>query len=276
LDRVDVFRIKLNEQSSTSFERIELQLDSTYQILSGPENFVLMPYDQVILRDIPLFDSKRTIQLSGQVHYPGSYALSSERVFLSELIEQAGGLTAIADERNVTFLRTYGKLGPVSINFKKAMENKRNPRYDPLVIEGDVITISTLFTTIGIRSRATRLENLVELSGARDRNVYYFNYQGKKSAKWYIQEHAGGFAEKVDKSSLTALMPNGQVKGTTSILGLAHKYPEVSPGDILALDFKAPKPEKEVKKPVDWDRIANTVIQGTLSTITLLLLVRNF
>jgi protein involved in polysaccharide export with SLBB domain len=276
LDRVDVFRLKINEKSSTNFERLELQIDSTYQILSGPENFVLMPYDQVILRDIPLFDSKRTIQLSGQVLYPGTYALSSERVFLSELIEQAGGLTAIADEGNATFLRTYGKIGPVSINFKKAMENKRNPRFDPLVLEGDVITIPTLSTTIGIRSQATRLENLVELSGARERNVYYFNYQGKKSAKWYIRQHAGGFAEKVDKSSLTALMPNGQVKGTTSILGLAHKYPEVSPGDILALDFKAPKPEKEAKKPVDWDKIANTVIQGTLSTITLLLLVRNF
>lgn len=276
LDRVDVFRLKINEKSSTSFERIELQLDSTYQILSGPENFVLMPYDQVILRDIPLFDSKRTIQLSGQVLYPGTYALSSERVFLSELIEQARGLTAIADESNATLLRTYGKIGPVSINFKKTMENKRNPRFDPLVLEGDVITIPTLSTTIGIRSQATRLGNLVELSGARERNVYYFNYQGKKSAKWYIRQHAGGFAEKVDKSSLTALMPNGQVKGTTSILGLAHKYPEVSPGDILALDFKAPKPEKAEKKPLDWDRITNTFIQGTLSTITLLLLVRNF
>jgi hypothetical protein len=120
------------------------------------------------------------------------------------------------------------------------------------------------------------MEGLVELSGARDRNVYFFNYQGKKSAKWYIRQNAGGFAEKVDKSSLTVLSPNGQVQGTKSILGLAKDYPTVSPGDILALDFKAPKPQKAEKKPLDWDKITNTFIQGTLSTITLLLLVRNF
>lgn len=276
LDRVDVFRLKVNEQSTTKFERLELQIDSTFQLLAGPENFVLMPYDQVILRDIPLFDSKRNIQLSGQVLYPGSYALKSERVFLSELIEQAGGLNAIADKGNATFIRSYGNIGPVAIDFRKAMNRKRNPRYDPLVLEGDVITIPTLSTTIGIRSRATRMEGLVELSGARDRNVYYFNYQGKKSAKWYIRQNAGGFAEKVDKSSLTVLSPNGQVQGTKSILGLTKDYPTVSPGDILALDFKAPKPQKAEKKPLDWDKITNTFIQGTLSTITLLLLVRNF
>lgn len=275
LDRLDVFRLNVNEQAATSFEKIELQLDTAFQVVSGPANFMLMPYDQLVLRDIPLFDTKRNVQLSGQVLYPGLYAMQSERVFLSELIEQAGGVTAIGDTRNATLLRSYGNVGPVAIDFRRAMNHKRNPKFDPLVLEGDVITIPKLQTTLGIRSRATRLEALVDLAGVRERSVYTYSYQGRKSAKWYIRNNAGGFAEKVDKESVTASMPNGQVKGTKTYLGVLRKYPEVAPGDIISMDYKPVNPERE-KKPVDWDKLSNTIVQSTLSTLTLLLLVRSF
>jgi len=249
-------------------------VDSSFQLVQAPLGFRLMPYDQVVVRDIPMFESQRTIQISGQVLYPGQYALETDRVYLSQLIADAGGLTGIADDRNATLFREYNNLGPLGINLRLALRHRQNPRFDPLVLEGDVVTIPKLQSSVGMRIRATRLEGLVEQADLQPKAITHFSYQGQKSAKWYIKRNAGGFARKEDRRSVTVAMANGQVMGTHTKLGLFKVYPTVYPGSVVSVDYKPEKPVSD--RRFDWDRFANATIQTATSAVTLLLLISRF
>ncbi|MGH7482513.1 MAG: SLBB domain-containing protein, partial [Longimicrobiales bacterium] len=54
--------------------------------------FELRPYDQVYVRRLPEFEPPRTVELGGEVRYPGDYALMRKDERLSSLIQRAGGL----------------------------------------------------------------------------------------------------------------------------------------------------------------------------------------
>jgi len=65
--------------------------DSAYieHILQTP----LHPDDRIFVRSIPKYREKHTVEIQGEVTYPGDYALLKEPTYLSEVIEMAGGFT---------------------------------------------------------------------------------------------------------------------------------------------------------------------------------------
>ena len=90
-NRVEIFRTTLSPTEKTRLEMITLEVDSSYQVIH-PQNFTLQPYDQVVVRLTPDFTLGRTVELNGQVKYPGIYVLESKQTQLSEVIKMAGGL----------------------------------------------------------------------------------------------------------------------------------------------------------------------------------------
>ncbi len=67
-------------------------------------NILLQPYDQVEIRQVSDVHVREFVQVSGEVLYPGTYALSrGER--LSSLLRRAGGLTPEAFPEGSIFLR---------------------------------------------------------------------------------------------------------------------------------------------------------------------------
>ena len=93
---MQVFRTILSTTEKTKLEMISLEVDSNYQVVS-PINFKLQPYDQVVVRLTPEFTLGRTIELTGQVKYPGTYVLDSKQTKLSDIIKMAGELLRDAD-----------------------------------------------------------------------------------------------------------------------------------------------------------------------------------
>ncbi|MDA3906233.1 MAG: SLBB domain-containing protein [Bacteroidales bacterium] len=270
-NRVEVFRTILSPTEKTRLEMITLELDSNYQLIN-PTIFNLQPYDQIVVRMTPEFTLGRLVQITGQVKYPGTYVLESKEVHLSELIKNAGGCLDEADSRGSRLFRTYNNRGSITMDIKKAVRNEGNAKFDPILFEGDVINIERKENTVEIRPNATRLAESTLAETGETLNVVF---QGNRSARWYIKNYAGGFAERADKNSVTVILKNGQVKSTKNPLWVFRNSPNVEPGSMISLQMKPPKVEKEsTREKTSWGEVFGTTLSAVTTALTVLVLAK--
>lgn len=238
LNRVEVFRTILSPTEPARVEMTTLQIDTAYKVIN-PSNFVLQPYDQVVVRLVPEFTTGRLVEISGEVTYPGVYVLGPGQVHLSEVIRMAGGLLGSADKAGSRMFRTFNQTGNIAMDAGRAVRRNGNIRFDPILMEGDVINILRLENTVMIHHQGTRLS---ETSGSN--GVLHLVYQGSKSAAWYIKNYAGGFLHNADRNSVTVTLKNGQMKGTGRTIFWIRKYPKVSTGSLINVRMEPAKPVK--------------------------------
>ena len=270
-NRVEIFRTILSPTEKAKLEMITLAVDSNYQVVS-PKNFTLQPYDQLVVRLTPEFTMGRTVEINGQVEYPGTYALESKQISLSEVIKMAGGLLADADPYGSALFRTYRKRGNISMNLQKALLHDKNLKYDPILFEGDVININRLENTVSIHGIGTRMAQYsIYADSSEVKNVIY---QGSKSAKWYIENFAGGFVKRANRNSVTVTLPNDQMLSTTRTFLVFRKYPKAKPGSIISLQMKPPKEKPADGKGTDWDSITGRTTASLTAVLTLYLLIQ--
>lgn len=267
LDRVEVFRLNL-EGKEAKMTRIPLSVDENF---NPTEPFSLQPYDHLVVRMKTNFGQSRTIQINGRVHYPGVYVLEDSRTQLSEIIAMAGGLQDDASPYCV-LTRSYGDRGPIGLNLKDAQHHRKNLKYDPILMEGDVINVVRQENTVTILETGTRFGQYVpdEFSSSQKSIVY----QGPHSAKWYINHYAGGFQKFADRNSVTVTLPNNQSEGTKKFLWM-RIYPKVQPGSVITLSMDQKRIEKaeEPKEKVRWDQVAASTLSALTSVVSMILLI---
>lgn len=268
-NRVEVFRTILSPTEKTRLDMITIQVDENYQVVS-PQNFTLQPYDQVVVRLTPEFTLGRSIELNGEVVYPGVYVLETKQVHLSEVIKMAGGLLATADPLGSQLFRTYRNRGHISMNLGKTMQNQRNNSYDPILFEGDVININRLENTVTIRENGTLMSQYSIYP--EDNDIKNVIYQGSKSARWYIRNFAGGFQKRANRNSVTVTLPNNQMLSTKRFLFIRN-YPNAESGSIISLQMKPEKPVYPDGKKTDWDGALSRTTQSLTAVLTLYLLI---
>ncbi len=66
--------------------------------------FALIPFDQLVVRQMPNWTDNESVFIGGEVNAPGRYSITKEDT-LSSLIQRAGGLTVYADAKAAIFLR---------------------------------------------------------------------------------------------------------------------------------------------------------------------------
>ncbi|MBK5101080.1 MAG: SLBB domain-containing protein, partial [Desulfobacteraceae bacterium] len=83
-----------------------LNFDVRKALANDPvDNLILKPLDVVHIKEIPeWWEKKKTVNISGEVFFPGQYQLQKEE-HLSDLIERAGGYTEQAYLRGAFFTR---------------------------------------------------------------------------------------------------------------------------------------------------------------------------
>ena len=271
LNRVEIFRTILSPTEKAKLSMITLEVDSNYQVVR-PQNFNLQPFDQVVVRLTPEFTLGRTIEINGQVMYPGAYALKSKQVQLSEVIKMAGGLLNDADPIGSGLFRTYHNRGNISMNIKQAMLHAGNLQADPILFEGDVININRLENTVSIRGVGTRMAQYSIFSDSTEiKNVIY---QGNKSAGWYIRNYAGGFEKRADRNSVTVNLPNDQMVSTKRFLFIFRNYPTAKSGSMITLQMKPPKEIRPEGQKTDWDSALSRTTQSLTAALTLYLLIQ--
>ena len=271
LNRVEVFRTILSPREKVKLEKFTVELDSTFKLINQT-GFALQPYDYIVVRQTPEFALGRSVELNGQVSYPGVYPLESKEIHLSEVLKMAGGLLPDADAIGSSLFRTFRKRGAITMNVNKAIERSMNMRFDPILFEGDVININRRENIVKIQEPGTRMS---QYSASPDETgAKLIVYQGPASAKWYIKHYAGGFLKDADKNSVVVTLPNNQMRATKRFL--FHRfYPMVEPGSVITLRMKPPVIlDVNGNKKMDWDSFFARTLSATTALVALMVLAK--
>lgn len=260
--RVDVSRRIKDPKSTHSTDSIGQMFTFALKdgfVIDGEQGFTLQPYDQVFVRRSPGYQAQQNVQVTGEVIFGGTYAMTTTEERLSDLVKKAGGATPKAylhgaklirvanDEekkrmRDVINLmnRQFGEammdsLGirvedtfSVGIDLEKAMAQPGS-EYDLVLREGDVLSVPKLNNTVKVNG-AVMMPNTV-------------GYLSDKNANYYLDQ-AGGYALNAKKSKKFVIYMNGQVariKGRSKdkiepgceIIVPSKKNKRVNVGEIL-------------------------------------------
>ncbi len=271
LNRIEIYRTILSPREKVKLEKFTVELDSTFKTTSQT-SFSLQPYDYIVVRQTPEFAVGRSVEVNGQVSYPGVYPLESKEVHLSEVLKMAGGILPDADPIGSSMFRTFRKRGAITMNVDKAIARSMNMRFDPILFEGDVININRRENIVKIQEPGTRMSQYSanpDSTGAK-----LIVYQGPASAKWYIKHYAGGFLKDADKNSVVVTLPNNQMRATKKFF-LYRIYPRVEPGSVITLRMKPPViPDPTGKKGMDWDSFFARTLSATTALVALMVLAK--
>ena len=264
-NKIQVFRTELSTTQPVEFKLIELEVDSDYKLIN-PQNFKLQPYDHLVVRLTPEFNFGTTIEINGQVKFPGVYVIENNKSNLAEAIKMAGGLLEDADKHGTTLFRTYKNRGDISFELDKINSSASDSNNNPILFGGDVININRLENTVTIFKQATGVDTYRTSEDGQE--FQNFLYQGNKSAKWYINNFSGGFQKFSNKRSVTVIFPNKKTLGTRRFLGI-NIYPKVKPGSSIRvkLDDKKQQRTLEPKEKLDLE----TTLSKSLATLTSIL-----
>ena len=74
-------------------------------VVDDNRDFVLEPYDEVLVRQSPSYNVQRHFSVTGEVNFPGEYTLTSREECVSDLVQKAGGLTPFAYVEGARIIR---------------------------------------------------------------------------------------------------------------------------------------------------------------------------
>lgn len=260
--RVDVSRRIKDPKSTHSTDSIGQMFTFALKdgfVIDGEQGFTLQPYDQVFVRRSPGYQAQQNVQVTGEVIFGGTYAMTTTEERLSDLVKKAGGATPKAYLRGAKLIRVandeekkrmrdvinlmnrqFGEammdsLGirvedtfSVGIDLEKAVASPGS-EYDLVLREGDVLSVPKLNNTVKVNG-AVMMPNTV-------------GYLSDKNANYYLDQ-AGGYALNAKKSKKFVIYMNGQVariKGRSKdkiepgceIIVPSKKNKRVNVGEIL-------------------------------------------
>lgn len=260
--RVDVSRRIKDPKSTHSTDSIGQMFTFALKdgfVIDGEQGFTLQPYDQVFVRRSPGYQAQQNVQVTGEVIFGGTYAMTTTEERLSDLVKKAGGATPKAYLRGAKLIRVandeekkrmrdvidlmnrqFGEammdsLGirvedtfTVGIDLEKAVANPGS-EYDLVLREGDVLSVPKLNNTVKVNG-AVMMPNTV-------------GYLSGENANYYLDQ-AGGYALNAKKSKKFVIYMNGQVariKGRSKdkiepgceIIVPSKKNKRVNVGEIL-------------------------------------------
>ena len=168
----------------------------------GAPEVPLQPYDEVLILKQPDFELQRTVQVRGEVRFPGTYALRSKSDRLTDVLDRVGGLTPQAYPNGIRFYRREANVGRVGLDLAQVLKDRRHK--DNIVLtDGDSLYIPAYVPTV-------RVEGAVNSPGS----VTYVQSQGLD----YYLSAAGGLTFRGDKKRVFVQQPNGNVRAV-------HKRP---------------------------------------------------
>lgn len=267
LDRVEVYRLVLKgNETRTLQETVSLDETGTY---SG--DFDLLPNDEIIVRRSANFENIETVELRGEVLYPGFYARKEGENKISDFISRAGGLTKEAFPEGAGLYRPSSEIGHVVIGLNKIIENPRIPA-NMVLKQGDVLSIPKPQELVRIETSGT-LANQFGIDSLTRDGIIEVAYQGPHTAEWYIERYAGGFDNKKAKQKWTTVeYASGQIKETKVRIGLLH-YPIVESGSTIRAGLKPYKTPKKPRERTSWGEVAQATLAGVTALVTLVVLI---
>ena len=248
---------------------VRVPLDSTYLFDRGPDGrylgppgvatrsggaaeVILRPYDNVLILRQPEWELQRTVDITGQVRYPGRYALKTRTDRLLDLITRAGGLTKEAYPAGIRFFRTADRGGRIGVDLPGVITD---PKFrDNLILsEGDSIFIPEYIPVVYVRGAVAAPTSVTYVPG--------------KNLEYYVSS-AGGYGREADANRAYVTQPNGKVQSVKK-----HWWflPDSKPGPLAGGTVFVPAKDPTDKK--DWLAIVGSVAQILASLATVVIVV---
>ena len=266
LKDAEIARLPADRSQGQLADTLRVPIDSTYLLErdrtgryigpvglpfpgGGAPEVALQPYDEILILKQPDFELQRTVQVRGEVRFPGTYALRSKGDHLTDVLDRAGGLTPQAYANGIRFYRREANAGRVGLDLAKVLKDKRN-RDNILLADGDSLYIPPYLPTV-------RVEGAVNSPGS----VTYARGQGLD----YYLSAAGGVSFRGDKGRVFVQQPNGNVRAVHKrplFFGTSKPTPE--PGAMVVV----PVPDTTAQ-PGNAAAVAGIIasIVGALTTI---------
>jgi protein involved in polysaccharide export with SLBB domain len=182
----------------------------------------LQPYDNVLILRQPEWELPRTVKITGQVKYPGPYALRTKTERLADLIQRAGGLTHEAYADGIVFTRQQDSVGRVGLDLQAVLRNARH-RDNVILAAGDSIYIPEYEPTVLVRGA-------VNAPGA-------VAFEPGRTIDWYVRA-AGGYQETGDKNHTYVVQPNGDKETVQRRFLVADAQPKPRAGAVVVVPLR--------------------------------------
>jgi polysaccharide biosynthesis/export protein len=215
---------------------------------AGAPEVPLEPYDNVLILKQPDFELQRTVTLTGEVRFPGRYALRAKDERLADLVARAGGLTPQAYPQGVRFYRAVNQVGRINVELKAALADPRS-RQNVMLQPGDSIDVP-------------EYEASVKVAGAVNSPGSVL-WQKGRDLDYYLSA-AGGFSYLADKGRVSVKYANGEVQTKHKTL-LFSSSPTPGPGSEVFV------PVKDTTHRTDYVSLFGSVAQILASMTTIII-----
>jgi protein involved in polysaccharide export with SLBB domain len=280
--RVEVARmIKSDEINDANPARVqlfnlEIKADNNEQI----KNFKLEAFDIVNIRRLAVYEKPEVVTIIGAVNYSGKYALANKKEKIYDVIQRAGGLTAVANVDGVKIKRPIQakqieELENVNLNLgkKDSIQNKltkklkedlkyatipvdwrkivKDPtdRTNVTLFPGDEIEVSVYNESVKVTGSVLLTSEIPYNRGKRFN--YYLNAVGGTDAKGW-------------KNKTYIIYPNGKAAVSSSFLFI-RSNPKVLPGSQIVVPEK---PETRKMTTGEWVSIGSVITSLALLVVT--------
>lgn len=264
--KVDVYRkiydpLAMHEQDTLT-ETYSFALKDGF-VIDGTPGFVLAPYDEVYVRKSPVHADIKSVTIDGSVNFSGKYAMRSNNYRLSDLVNEAGGLSEVAYPQGA---RLYRKMTEEErANRENIMKLTQIQIYEESLRSESEYNISLADSLMNLKlelgdvypvaiSLEAALENpsgsenillregdylvvpqytsTVKISG-EVRYPITINYKKGEKLSYYIK-HAGGYTDRAKKGDVYAIYMNG---GVSEVSKFSSK--DIKPGCEIVVPTKS-------------------------------------
>ena len=241
LTDAEIARLPENRAGGVTATSIRVPLDSTYLFdrtpdgkwlgppglpaptASAPE-VTLVAYDNVLIFRQPDFELQRTVAVSGEVRFPGHYALQMKSERISDVLARSGGLTKEAYADGIVLYRPTNRTGRIGVDLPRVLQNQKD-RDNLIVQDGDSIYIPPYS---GIVRVVGQVNSPVAVAYVPGRDLYY-----------YVQS-AGGPTDAGNPRHSFVTQPNGKVESISRHFLLPDVVPTPRPGSVVTVPQKPP------------------------------------
>jgi protein involved in polysaccharide export with SLBB domain len=266
LREAEIARLPADRSQGQLATTLRVPLDSTYLFVGdsarryiGPPGIAfpargtaadvpLEPYDNVLIFRQPDFELQRTVTITGEVLYPGTYALRAKDDRLADLVQRAGGLTPRAYAEGIRFVRPADARGRINIDLPRALRD-RGSRDNIILQPGDSVGIPEYQPSV-------RVAGAVNSPGS----VLYRRGAGLE----YYLSAAGGFTPSAEKGHVSVRYANGEVRTRRYSL-LVSSNPAPGPGSEVYVPAKDPNAPK-----TDMVALFGAIAQIVASTVAII------
>lgn len=260
-----------------------IEVTSVTDLEQNGKDLRLEPFDAVVVRKNPGYETQVNVRVEGEVVFPGPYVLRNKNERISDLLKRAGGLTNQAYTQGGYLTRVNYTNVVNQLNIEKVSKIQEQLKDSTGRVEQEVsrpvdqiaLNISSILTRPGgkedlMLQDGDMLTIPKEKMEVRISGEVLFPtrvvYEEDMTLKDYIGR-AGGFTDNARKARVYVLYPNGNAAKTSNFL-ILKSYPRITPGaEIIVPKKHEVEPRRMTTGEIVGITTALTSFAGVLLTL---------